>query len=1589
MAENVSRNTFDPTKNFDRVIFNQKRSLLDAELNEAQDILAEMTSLLSEQGVGDGPFGDSFEVFATGNDNEISVRAGAFWNRGNLVRIHQDTIISNLTLPVAGDRIDQVYIKYSIVSIDSSTDSELIDPEIGIETATRRQIQAEVDVAEGVSIPTVDFETEFVIPIAQINRLNLDPSITQDMIVDTRKAASRNYIEDGLFITTQQPNVVEFEAGNGVVGNRKFSVEAGSANVVNTLQIRKWFVDENGNLTNGVSFPSSFHVPIAETYLDQTTGLYTAIDKRIFIPIAGLPTDFPITSLEVVPLGTQVTIREGLVYVDGTDVIRFPQTTIDLGTGGSHELPAISANNYQKVLISLDRNSQVNITTGTSVATEPDENTANPDYPDDELPIAEILVRDDGRSLAGSIRAISAANVLDARPFLNLGSNNEVVTARGTQSSLNERLSNSLTEAGKIKANAGTIDTLQDLRVEPTKGQDPDYPTPSKRVYVQPGDYNFGRFAARWQGGVSSQFVNPSSGTVRKDLLVLTEDNELEIYQGTAVSIGNTPQAPTHADQFPLAEIYLEDSTNEIREEETKVSFAVEVSPGIYRIADTDGLITQDDEFVGFTIRFTSGNLMGKSYTIEDSIFAGLDPAAYGFIISDAVDTDFGDQISANDEFIVTQISRVRPINARSSAVPVQPQRHLLIVSGGTPGFASGGVTMGAPGVPIDAISGYDVTLPFTYLSNGLELLIYRNGNKLILDEDYIEVPTAGNLKTNQVRFLNNGVTTFFPIDDRLEFLIVAGAQSDFAPGINPPERATFVATAGQTDFVLPFTYIPGRSTNDYEQNLLVFVDGAKAVRQDGGNAMIVASGIASGFGIIYEEPSNTVIRFTVPLIGGELVEAIIPAGALTDNLDLASNWQDLGTRLKPKRGQGIEFENLNAVPDIRGTSNTWNISNAGAATFVTVNGNSPDNILSTAAFSALTGGGVADSFHTHAGLASAGRVFNSPPNFDSEFINVGPGTTALNFAARDLVTGNTNSLGLDPQQWIIMIEGASDAAGSDYTNQGIGLEENGGTQQGFAYQIVDKDNINIIRGTNEPTFVWARVRIWDYSKGPASTNSKQALVTKYDTGWVSFNPGQSITFDHDLGSDVINGTVVLEGSSSSDGSNPHNNAIGLDEKQNGFIVGARWFSLTNSSITIERGSGDNIAPAQTRWNYIRVRILLNEFISVAPAGGQLGLGKPNFDSGWFNRTSDWILFNNEDPDHTLGGDPANFFVQILQRDTTGISGIHQRGQGGDTDNVGSTNFAYYTNLEARRLFLNGAADDGSTLYDQVRIKIWDTSTGVATPDASEALVLKYDSGYTSISLGQTITFNHNIGEDADEYVVDLSFRDSSGKINAKYLGLDTQSNGNIRGAYWTESTNNSIKVTRESFDTTADEVRVRIFRLEPVAAIYPITRIGKFYPTRFLSNAGKEPSETLLGTAPALYPAWWMDPVSEDELNWSFDLPSDLDTDFPITINVYWTADDNTTVGDIVLNFTYRVTNIADDLNVGSFNATTMETLTPTSDLAGAQYNAVNSQFEISASALSNLTDLVGCQLEIDSTSTYIPNFYITKISMDYTKLE
>jgi len=95
-----------------------------------------------------------------------------------------------------------------------------------------------------------------------------------------------------------------------------------------------------------------------------------------------------------------------------------------------------------------------------------------------------------------------------------------------------------------------------------------------------------------------------------------------------------------------------------------------------------------------------------------------------------------------------------------------------------------------------------------------------------------------------------------------------------------------------------------------------------------------------------------------------------------------------------------------------------------------------------------------------------------------------------------------------------------------------------------------------------------------------------------------------------------------------------------------------------------------------------------------------------------------------------------------------------------------------------------------------------------------------YDSGWYAM-IGSAHTFNHNLGGNTDDYIVDMQFKDGVADpwdygVHQTFYGLDYDNNGaSIKGMYWDNLTSTSIGVTIGANETDINYVRIRIWRTD------------------------------------------------------------------------------------------------------------------------------------------------------------------------------
>jgi len=356
---------------------------------------------------------------------------------------------------------------------------------------------------------------------------------------------------------------------------------------------------------------------------------------------------------------------------------------------------------------------------------------------------------------------------------------------------------------------------------------------------------------------------------------------------------------------------------------------------------------------------------------------------------------------------------------------------------------------------------------------------------------------------------------------------------------------------------------------------------------------------------------------------------------------------------------------------------------------------------------------------------------------------------------------------------------------GADFgANPPGGMSEN--DRVGAYWRSLTDSSITVYRRPEDIYAEQVRIRIWCFWKPPAPD---------YSSGWVSLAQDVAQTLTHDLGGDIDDYMVDLQyrGSDFSGvnqryyggvdfGDNPPS---GMSEDDR---VGAYWRGLTTSTITVYRRADDTYA------EQICIRIWV--------------MPKPDYDSGWVSLTAGAAATTLT---HDLGGDYSDYLVDMQYKyDST----INQRYYGGadfganvagkEDDRVG----AYWRNLTTSAITVYRRPED--TYAEQVRIRIWRT----ARPD--------YESGWQVVSQDTAETWSHNVGGQANGYLVNMIYYDTSSPnyINQRHLGgadfgtsppLGYSADDRV-GAYWRSLTDSDIAVYRRPEDGFADYVRIRIW---------------------------------------------------------------------------------------------------------------------------------------------------------------------------------
>ena len=128
----ISRNTFDPDKNYKRERYHQDRDLLDSELNEQQDILTHEQRKITDTLLQEGAIISGFVVTMDGN--ELTIADGVVFIEGYLETVPGAVLVYDSSLGP-----HYVYVELIKYNYGKDQDEGLVNPATGEATAEREK----------------------------------------------------------------------------------------------------------------------------------------------------------------------------------------------------------------------------------------------------------------------------------------------------------------------------------------------------------------------------------------------------------------------------------------------------------------------------------------------------------------------------------------------------------------------------------------------------------------------------------------------------------------------------------------------------------------------------------------------------------------------------------------------------------------------------------------------------------------------------------------------------------------------------------------------------------------------------------------------------------------------------------------------------------------------------------------------------------------------------------------------------------------------------------------------------------------------------------------------------------------------------------------------------------------------------------------------------------------------------------------------------------------------------------------------------------------------------------------------------------
>jgi hypothetical protein len=150
---NISRDSFDESKAYDKVILQQGMPVTDYDINEMQDIQRTKLKNIVSELFGDGAIADGYKIVKTAALT-VQITAGTIYLKGYRVRLANNT---STTIPSANGTY-KVYLAVSEQEIDSVADPSIKHVKLSLEPTRRIKIVADVLVGASVPVDTATFK---------------------------------------------------------------------------------------------------------------------------------------------------------------------------------------------------------------------------------------------------------------------------------------------------------------------------------------------------------------------------------------------------------------------------------------------------------------------------------------------------------------------------------------------------------------------------------------------------------------------------------------------------------------------------------------------------------------------------------------------------------------------------------------------------------------------------------------------------------------------------------------------------------------------------------------------------------------------------------------------------------------------------------------------------------------------------------------------------------------------------------------------------------------------------------------------------------------------------------------------------------------------------------------------------------------------------------------------------------------------------------------------------------------------------------------------------------------------------------------